>query len=217
MLSTGGLLRACILLATVVGAFAAALVVGSGGMDKLVPHHAAVQAGGLQFRYPEQWSRMSAAQLPATATGSTAGEVVAGLCPKGRNGVKGGNGEKGRNGVKGGKGACAAKVDLAYVLFEQQSALPPLPAIEASLDATLPRSFSRFQKVDAAVRSTAGGLRYVRYEFRFVKGGQPRTGMVAAYRSEETGLMVVASGPADGFDQHRRDIVKILDGASAGH
>lgn len=199
-LSLGGLLRAGAILVVVVASFVGALVYRSGGVAQLVrPASEPVRAGAFVFEYPDRWARMPKAKLPAMAGTSVKGAVVAGLCPAGAPG----------------KAGCAADVDVTYVLFQAgESAFPSdVAGLIPAFDASFPKRFERFELSSASTHLTADGMRYLRYEFSFGPKHARTHEIVAAYRADDGGVIVVASGPESQFDGHRDSVLSILDGA----
>jgi len=163
--------------------------------------HAKVAAGGFEFAYPAGWSKIAHGDLPTEAVrnADAAGSVVAGLCTAKVQGA-----------------GCGAPVDVSYVLFQQGEAFPALASLETSLDGSLSSQFTGFKKSGAELRSTADGLRYLEYQFSFTKDGVKQHELVAAYRHEGKGLLVVATGPAADFATQRDNLRHMLDGAVQG-
>lgn len=160
-----------------------------------------VTAGEFEFAYPKSWERMSADVLKSTDAADAAGpgELVAGLCTE-----------------ESAKGACGSNLDVSYVVFKEgTNGVPSLSTLEASMDRDLPASFAAFDKKAAELRRTEDGSQYFAYEFTYRAKGDQRTELLAAYRREGAGLLVVATGPSADYAGHRSDLLKMLDGAVA--
>jgi hypothetical protein len=187
-----------------VAAFLGALVVSAGGVDELRGVHGAgaeetLAAGEFEFTYPAGWNVMPRTELPEKALDSKVpGSVVAGLCTSAAAG-----------------GACKASVDVSYLLFQEGTSFPALAGLETSLDHQLPPKFKAFRKESAALRRTAGGMQYLSYEFSFRREGARRHQLVAAYKSEGKGLMVVATGPTSEFAEQRSRIKQMIGNATS--
>lgn len=184
------------IVAVVAVAVSVGIIVRAGGVHGLTEKPHSVKAGGFTFDYSRAWRQMPSDRLPAKEVKSVEGAVVAGLCPRGSQ-----------------PGTCEDGLDVTYMLFQEAQAFPNPASLEPQFDASFAKRFDGFEKIEGAVVAAADGTRYLRYEFTFDDDGVTKREIVAAYRADAQGVLVIAAGEATEFAEHRASIVRMLDGA----
>lgn len=195
---------ALVVVLAAVGAFVIPGLTGDGSAHKVAHRSTAhevsrtVSAAGLEFSIPKEWTPMAKSELPATAREGANAKVIAGACVD-----------------ESGSGTCG--VDVTYMLVGEKDAMPGLADMQQYLVQQLPSQLDEVRVLRSDFGRLDEGPRTLEHEIEFRRDGVVWHELVMVFRDNGNGLVVIAAGPGDQYQDHREDVIEQLRAVKIAH